>query len=99
MSGVQLIERIPQRQPDILPIVEACASQRLIIDGKAEWFDEMKVSISGEAEPANVAGVRRDFRFDEDDVEHRRPMKPKSGRCARPPCGVIIRLLAMRMDA
>ena len=44
--------------------------QRPVIDGKAERFHQMQMRPRGQAEPADVAGVRRDLRLDEDDVQH-----------------------------
>ena len=65
----QVVERIPELQFDFLPVIEAGPFQGAIVDGKPERLHQMQRRTGGQAEPANVAGIRRDFRLDEDDVE------------------------------
>ena len=65
----QLVEGIPKAQVDFLPVIEAGAFQFPIVDGKTERLDQMQGGACCETEPANVAGVGRNLRFYEDDVE------------------------------
>ena len=39
-----------------------------VVELEAEWFDEVQHRFCGRAQPRHVAGVRRDFRFDQYNV-------------------------------
>jgi hypothetical protein len=42
----------------------------LVVDDEAQWLDKMELDAGSGAEPRHVAGIRRDFRMIEDDMEH-----------------------------
>jgi hypothetical protein len=65
----QLLEGIPEPDVNFLPVIESGPFQGAIVDGEPERLNQMQSRPGGEAEPADVAGIRRDFRLDEDDVE------------------------------
>ena len=65
----QVLERIPELEVDFLPVIESGPFQGAIVDGKPERLDQVQRRTGGETKPADVAGIRRDFRLDEDDVE------------------------------
>ena len=47
------------------------AAQRLFLERKPQRLDQMEPGARSEAEAGDVAGVRRNFGFDQDDMEHR----------------------------
>lgn len=59
---MQIGERFPQVPIEVLPIIQAGAGQRPIIELKSEWFDEVEGGAGGDAEAADVAGIGRNFR-------------------------------------
>src|SRR4029078_5443007 len=56
-------------------IVETCSQQLLILQRKAQRFDEMQPGSAIGAESYNVTGVRRNLRLIEDDVKHGRAVE------------------------
>lgn len=59
---------------DGIPVVEPGAAELGVGDFESQRFDKMETGAGGGAEAGDVAGVGRDFRVDEDDVERdRRP--------------------------
>ena len=70
MRRLELRKRIPDLHARLLPIVEPGALEGFVVDGKAERPHEVKCGVGGEAKPGDVAGIGRDFRLDEDDIEH-----------------------------
>ena len=53
---------------DLLPVIHARTFQLRVVELESERLDEMQLRLRGRAEPRDVAGVRRDFRFNQDDV-------------------------------
>src|SRR5262249_16947251 len=53
-----------------LVVVEPGALEAAVVHGKAERLDEVEPTAGVRREPDDVAGIRRDLRLDEDDVEH-----------------------------
>ena len=47
------------------------SGQVLVVKGKAEFADKVQCCARGGTESGYVPGVRRDFRFDQDDMEWR----------------------------
>jgi len=68
----QFGKTFPALKGDRIPVVEAGASQVLVIDGKAELADQVQPGAGRRAQPGNVAGVGRDLRFDQDNMQVRR---------------------------
>lgn len=64
-------ERLPDGHFHLAPVIEPGAAQRTIFQRKAERLDEVQMRAGREAEPADVAGIRRDLGLDENDVKHR----------------------------
>jgi hypothetical protein len=54
---------------DLFPIIETGAFECPIVDRESEWLDQVERRTGGEAKPADVAGIGRNLRLDEDDVE------------------------------
>ena len=52
-----------------MPVIQPRALQLAVVDGKAERFDEMKRRAGCGAGARDVAGVLRDLRFEQDDVD------------------------------
>ncbi|EDT11909.1 hypothetical protein BgramDRAFT_1515 [Paraburkholderia graminis C4D1M] len=55
----------------VLVIVEAGAAQLGVVERKAERLDQMQTCAGVRTQADDVAGVRRNFRFDENDIEHK----------------------------
>ena len=53
---------------DVLPVVHAGAFELRVIKLEAERLDEVQHRFRGRAQPRHVAGVRRDFRFNQNNV-------------------------------
>ena len=62
-------ERVVTANVHELPVVEPSAANRVVVDGEAERADEMKRGLGRAAGPRDRAGVGRNLRFDQDDVE------------------------------
>src|SRR5438067_3249789 len=66
----QVFEGIPELDVDFLRVIEAGSLEGAIVDGESQGLDQVQSRTRGEAEPSDVAGIRRDLWLDEDDVEH-----------------------------
>jgi hypothetical protein len=55
------------------PIVQSGALEVSILEGIAEWADQMQANPRSGSQARNRAGVLGDFRADEDDIEEGRP--------------------------
>ena len=53
---------------DVLPVIHAGALELRVVQLEAERLDEMQHGFRGRAQPRHVARVRRNFRFNEDNV-------------------------------
>ena len=58
----------PAMPLDVLPVIHARAFELGIVELEAEGFDEMERRAGGGAEARDVAGVGRDFGFEQDEV-------------------------------
>ena len=58
-------------EPHRVPIVEAGPLERAIVDRETEWFDQVQRAAGRGAQTRDVAGIGRDLRFDEHDVQRR----------------------------
>jgi hypothetical protein len=58
------------RELHFRPVVETRASQRAIVHAKARDADDVKRSVRGSTQSSDVAGVRRNLRFDECNGKH-----------------------------
>jgi len=56
-------------QVDVGPIVEAGTLEVLVVQGKTQLSDQVQPGSGGGTQTGDVAGVRGDFRFDQDDIE------------------------------
>ena len=59
-------------QGGILMVIEARPAQALVVHLEAQRFDQMQVAATVGAQPDNVAGIRRNFWLEKDDVKHAR---------------------------
>jgi uncharacterized protein (DUF2461 family) len=50
------------------PVIHAGAFQLRVVQLEAERLNEMQHGFRGRAQPRHVARVRRDFRFNQDDI-------------------------------
>jgi hypothetical protein len=53
---------------DVLPVIHARALELRIIKLETERLDQMQRRFRGRAQPRHIARVRRDFRFNQDNV-------------------------------
>ena len=53
---------------DVLPVIHARALELRVVELEAERLDQMQRRLGGRAKPRHIARVRRDFRFNQDDV-------------------------------
>ena len=58
----------PAMPGDVLPVIHARAFELGIVEAEAQWFDQMQRRLRRGAEARDVAGVRRNFGFEQDDV-------------------------------
>jgi hypothetical protein len=65
----QIFKRVPDFDIDLLPIVEPRSLQLPVVQGKAEGLDQVENRSRSEAQPAHVARIRRDLRFNQDNVK------------------------------
>jgi hypothetical protein len=70
LARMQLFERIPHSHVHFVPVIESGAFQLSIFERKAERLHQVQSRSRRETESANVAGIRRNLRLDQDDVEH-----------------------------
>ena len=58
--------------PDVhqMPVIESGPLDRLVGDIKAERLDQMQHTARRRTGPGNVAGICRDLRFDQNNVQH-----------------------------
>lgn len=61
---------IPDVDVAFVPVVHAGTAEGFFIKGKSEGSDQMQTGSCGETKAGDVAGVGRDFRFDQDHVKH-----------------------------
>jgi hypothetical protein len=64
-----LIEVGVDRDLDLVPIIQAGALERTIVDGESKRLDEMERASGRGAKARDVARVGRNLRFHEDDVK------------------------------
>lgn len=55
---------------EVRPIVQPRAAEGLLCEFKTQGLDQMQMRIQADTQATNVAGVGRDLRLVEDDVEH-----------------------------
>ena len=73
-GGERCEERVERRVHDDaerVPVVETRAFELAVVDAKAERLDEVQRAARRGAEACDVAGVRRDLGFDQNDVQRR----------------------------
>ena len=71
LFGLQLGERIPDVHIDFFPVIESRTFQLSIIQRKSERLDQMQGRARSKAKPADISGIRRDLRLDQDHVKHK----------------------------
>lgn len=69
VCGLQFRQRLPLMNLDGRPVVETGSFEVTIVQGEAESTDQVQNGSGSAAEPGNVAGIGRDFRFNQDDVK------------------------------
>ena len=57
---------------DQVPVVEACAADRVLVDLEAQGPDQVQRRLGGAAGSGDGTGVRWDLRLDQDHVERAR---------------------------
>ena len=67
---LERFEILPAAQIDLRPVVETGAFQVAFLERKTQRSDEVQTCSGGEAQASDVAGIRRNLRLDEYDVEH-----------------------------
>lgn len=67
---MKLREGIPNLEVDFTPIIEASAFQFPIVERKAKRLHQMQCRFRGQTKSADVAGVWRNLRLDQNNVEH-----------------------------
>lgn len=72
LSGKKLVKTVPVCDGDVLPVVKTGALQIAIVSAEPEWTDQMKDCISRAAETGDTAGVGRNFRLYQNNVEGKR---------------------------
>ncbi len=77
-GGHQRVPAVMHAHRCVLVIIQARAPHAGIFERKSQWFDQMQLRAGIGAQANHIAGVRRDFGFDKDDVEHGlRTQKPE----------------------
>ena len=69
VGGDEVVEVCVLPYVDQMPIVDACAPDRLCVDAETELPHKMKWRASSGRKTSNIAGVRRDFRLDQNQME------------------------------
>src|SRR5205823_7424939 len=73
---------------DLRPIIHPGSFEVLVIQFEAERFDEMECRVRGRTQARHVACVRRDFRFNQDQV-HASKFRVQSPKLKRIPKSLI----------
>ena len=68
--GLKFLPVGPDMDIAFLPVINARAAEGFFIEGKPEGPHEVQACAGGLAKASDVAGVGRDFGFDEDHVQH-----------------------------
>lgn len=68
-SGQKGFKVFPIDDLDLGPIIEAGSLQIAVVGAKTQRVDQMKNGIGSSAKAGDTAGIGRDFRFDQNDVE------------------------------
>src|SRR5262245_44260565 len=64
---------------DLPPVIAPGPAQRAVVDAEAQPADQVQRRPGGRAGTGDVAGVRRNLRFPEREMQHRRnPLRPGS---------------------
>src|SRR5438093_3423281 len=64
-------ERRPARPAmplDMLPVIHSGALELAVVELETQWFDQVQRRLRRRAKPRHVACVRRNFRFNQNDV-------------------------------
>src|SRR6185369_7615552 len=74
---------------DLAPIIHPGSLQFPVVELEPQRLDQVKPRPRGGAEPGDVAGVRRNFRFDENDLHDCKrlstaPVRVRARSCPRP---------------
>jgi hypothetical protein len=68
--GIEFSKVFPVLDIHLMPIIHTCASESPVINGKTKRFNQMQPTLSRQAEPGDISGIRRNFRFDQHNVKH-----------------------------
>src|SRR4030095_12044097 len=80
LRTLQVIERIPESLVHFVPIVKTGAFEVPIVKGKPEGLYQVQRRVGRHTKPSNVAGVRRNFWLNQNDVEHEISQEPRKAR-------------------
>lgn len=72
LGGKKLVKTVPVCDGDVLPVIKTGAFQIAIVSAESEWPDQMEYRISRAAETGDTAGVGRNFRLHQDNIEGKR---------------------------
>ena len=64
----EIVKIIPDRQPDIFPVVKSGSFDLTAFKWKTQGSDEMQVGIRGQAGTTDIAGIPVDFRLNQNNV-------------------------------
>lgn len=70
LGRLQRLKGIPEPHVEMLPVIQPRPAQQFVLKGKAQRFDQVQAGPGAQAEPADVAGIGRNLRLNQDDVKH-----------------------------
>jgi hypothetical protein len=70
LGALQVTEGIPESHIHFVPVIKTGAFQVPIVKRKPEWLYQVQRRFGRHTKPSNVAGVRWNLRFNQNDVEH-----------------------------
>lgn len=68
--GLQIFERSPLPDVATCPVIHSRATERLFLQGKSERANQVETGAGGEAKSRDISRIRRNFRLDENNVQH-----------------------------
>ncbi len=69
MGRIKFRKRIPKPHLDLPPIIEPGTFQFAIVQGKSEGLHQVERRSRRQTKSSDVPRIRRDLRFDQDDVK------------------------------
>src|SRR5579883_121261 len=81
--GLELFQRGMTVQGYFIPVIDSSAAHRAFAEREAGPADDVQRSAGGDAQANDIAGVRRDLRFEQGDVKHEDESEQKPEPLAR----------------